>query len=749
MIELLNDEDDYLSQGKKQAEELISNRVKKQSRKINQAKKWFRIHAPRYFDFENDMLKLPLELESWMAFMGAKQTQIFKGDEVLLKLADGNSPGIVIKGSNNDSYHVKTKDGVVHKNVSETNIKSSNYVSYENMALYRSAVGFLYEENGLVLQDDIASAMRQLLHGYSREVSTMKADGKMDANEGKMPVTFLGYRMLAFAALGIGFVMDVGNKICRTLQYAHVYLILQWNLMCRTANISASNYQHMWREGDHLLVFTPKQKNDQTGAKAYPKAVYANPLDPIICPILALALWVICCTSLRRDDNNDRLFEGTFCDDKFGDWLLSILRVLSPEQLATLALNILDVGSHSIRKGVATFLSNICGGPSMVSIFIRIGWSLGNVPHRYLHAGEGGDCLVGRLACGLNKNFSTFSILPPHFHSDFQLSTSDWCEIVSGYDKLPEKFKTVCPYLLASLVRHHDWLEKTLNSSHPFFNCRYYKDKWYDKLHPALVDDQYGECEVTRMQATGIPSEIVTACEVRKLRVDVTELRAAMDDIYSKTISVLPPLIVSEMEGRIRVEGQVEVTRNDMVSICKSMEDRLMKHISTHITGRCEEENVVVNDTGSNVSHDDRLWKHLWGGKFHPVPEGWIFDKRDTAGKSTLTVKSLWELWFIGHAAHEIPPYRKLKSFDLCSKRDKEFLSKCSRVMNKLLDEAYNEGLVTSKCGSCLRDMAAFERDAVFITAFKRLNSALSENREDRRIGELKVRTYYNNICKA
>jgi hypothetical protein len=129
----------------------------------------------------------------------------------------------------------------------------------------------------------------------------------------------------------------------------------------------------------------------------------------------------------RRDENHCRLFEGTFCDDKFGDWLNGVLRALSPSQLATLAINIGDVGSHSIRKGVATFLSNIPGGATMVAIFLRVGWSLGNVPQRYLHHGEGGDNLVGRLACGLNMTLTTFLVLPPHFKTDCDLSYEDWC----------------------------------------------------------------------------------------------------------------------------------------------------------------------------------------------------------------------------------------------------------------------------------------------------------------------------------
>ena len=61
------------------------------------------------------------------------------------------------------------------------------------------------------------------------------------------------------------------------------------------------------------------------------------------------------------------------------------------------------------------------------------------------------------------------------------------------------------------------------------------------------------------------------------------------------------------------------------------------------------------------------LWTHYWKGGVHPVPEGWVLNKKDCAGHSTMTVKALWELWCFGHPVHRIPPYRKLVSNDLSS----------------------------------------------------------------------------------
>ena len=54
-------------------------------------------------------------------------------------------------------------------------------------------------------------------------------------------------------------------------------------------------------------------------------------------------------------------------------------------------------------------------------------------------------------------------------------------------------------------------------------------------------------------------------------------------------------------------------------------------------------------------------------------------------------------------------------------------------------------------CGSCLKKMKTTERDAVFTRAFNEINSRLNDmnnGRVDRRVGELKIRTYYNDIQK-
>lgn len=63
------------------------------------------------------------------------------------------------------------------------------------------------------------------------------------------------------------------------------------------------------------------------------------------------------------------------------------------------------------------------------------------------------DCHLGRIAAGLRMIDINFAVLPPHFVDVEALpSAFELKAIFPAYDKYPDSFKVVCPYLVASLV---------------------------------------------------------------------------------------------------------------------------------------------------------------------------------------------------------------------------------------------------------------------------------------------------------
>ena len=149
---------------------------------------------------------------------------------------------------------------------------------------------------------------------------------------------------------------------------------------------------HLSWSDDHLTVVNPRTKTDQTAENAFPKSIFANPMQPHICPILALAVL----TFTRPTVAASKLFEGPDQEERYCKILASVL-ANTPDSVADrLGAKREDIGSHSCRKGAATHALALPGGPSSVAVFLRAGWSLGNVKDRYVHEGHGADQLAGR-----------------------------------------------------------------------------------------------------------------------------------------------------------------------------------------------------------------------------------------------------------------------------------------------------------------------------------------------------------------
>ena len=159
-------------------------------------------------------------------------------------------------------------------------------------------------------------------------------------------------------------------------------------------------------------------------------------------------------------------------------------------------------------------------------MYLRAGWSLGNVQDRYIFAGSGGDQLVGRAVSGLPVNESSFAILPPHFSPSTiqEISEYGWNNILADYESYPECFRNVVPYLLASLLYHLPYLKDTLHVTHPLWNCRLFQSEGQINGQNAVQYLQSkvllgtGRCSETNLQATGVPPHLVLSYELEKLR---------------------------------------------------------------------------------------------------------------------------------------------------------------------------------------------------------------------------------------
>jgi hypothetical protein len=91
------------------------------------------------------------------------------------------------------------------------------------------------------------------LSGYARKVASCKQDGTMELLEGKAPLSFQGKLFLAEKAwrATTDFMLSI---------HSLVFLLLSWNLMARSNNISGLMFVHMSMSMDALVVNIPCQK---------------------------------------------------------------------------------------------------------------------------------------------------------------------------------------------------------------------------------------------------------------------------------------------------------------------------------------------------------------------------------------------------------------------------------------------------------------------------------------------------------
>lgn len=110
-------------------------------------------------------------------------------------------------------------------------------------------------------------------------------------------------------------------------------------------------------------------------------SIYANLMQPAICPILALAVHIFC-SGHRPPNGRQQLFIGTNSKDRFSHLLTKLVANLSEAEEKHLGCLPEDIGMHSERKGSSTYCLGQVGGPTPVSVFLRMGQSLGQLKDR-------------------------------------------------------------------------------------------------------------------------------------------------------------------------------------------------------------------------------------------------------------------------------------------------------------------------------------------------------------------------------
>ncbi|EKX34755.1 hypothetical protein GUITHDRAFT_119064 [Guillardia theta CCMP2712] len=116
----------------------------------------------------------------------------------------------------------------------------------------------------------------------------MDATSVLEITTGKEPMSMTTYRLFCKT-------MMFSDK--RYYIFARNFLIICWNLMCRAGNAESIHFNGSTTCAGMKIVSKlsfAHSKTDQSGDKpGDPNRLYANPVHPEICPILALGIYLL------------------------------------------------------------------------------------------------------------------------------------------------------------------------------------------------------------------------------------------------------------------------------------------------------------------------------------------------------------------------------------------------------------------------------------------------------------------------
>lgn len=509
--------------------------------------------------------------------------------------------------------------------------------------------------------------------------------GDIEDDGGREDMSFALYVLIAMYFLKKG------------MLFAHFFLLMCWVTMVRNCNCGEIVFINCKWVEDAFAVSVKRTKTNGEGKRDVQKDwkhIYANIWIPEICPILGMAMYFLGNPMIGAQPNSKKFFPGSFNHVTFNDLVVEALKDKEfTDMLDDMGIPYKNVGAYSTRKGSTTYCcSGSVDGPPIISVLLRAGWAIGKTLESYLRFARAGDNFCGRVVCGLPQQSSKFSALPPHFkrltrEEDRNLLRQALSEAFPFYALWGDSFQPVVRMMLASLVKHQDWIIANLSIDHPVRTKPLFMNGLLPQLKPLLATG-----DAVTMSATGIP----TWC-VQLLNQDRIEQKV---DRVSAKVDALPGIL----EETIRSTFQEIDAQNGTASV--PIIQQLMKDQAESIRA------IMRQEMGER-----RPAPAAAAAATNTVTED-VTERRTTGGCG---------LWMWAHAAG-VKKYREMRyrftpkdfrlSFDLKSKKRNTAVNLDTTTIHRRLVNAYDawtwwwEGLQYG--GNKIVPLRRLEKDAKF-----------------------------------
>ena len=500
-------------------------------------------------------------------------------------------------------------------------------------------------------------------------------DDRDDFKEGKVPMTPELFRKVCLWFVHWNRMEGI---------YAALYVALTWNLACRGNNTGRIRLSHMsWTTFDCLHINFKHTKTEHHGqAKRRKRAIYSNAMEYYIDVPFLLGMYLA--THFNEQQTRGlKLFPGTANSQKqrAGDLLRQVLEEHKDEVLSMGYDCIKDLGLHSIRKGVSTYLASLPGGPSPAALSIRAGWSMGQVKDIYFDHSEGGDEFCGRCACLLNMMKPDFANSPAFFTGIVdQKAVQRALDLTFPHFRGVEGMERLLVMCIASLSWHSDivlgmegedgTMTEGLDPNHPIRGIAMYRDT--EILEPMENAVKVKPSWAVHNVVTGVPPYI-------KQLVDPQEIRSRQKTMVADIVGQVMEKMTAFFDERKIGGGELTETRiNTIVGLTvKSQLDGFEKELKNQMQALATS---FAKATGNNElklaspkkreKPAPRMQLSLLGGKLITLPKDFQFPMTG--------VQDLWMKWNVGDHVRNIPALGNLKSEDF------KFLDKVDKSESEL-----------------------------------------------------------------
>ena len=550
----------------------------------------------------------------------------------------------------------------------------------------RSALFHLYRMYEKKQSDEFVNEISIMLRGLRRKLT--KKNGEGNIHSGKTPLSYEMYRQINQWML---------EECTSESIFGQTFLVLTWNLMCRSANTISIHLHHMEWHNDSLAIYFAHMKNDQGGEqKRDPRHTFANPIDPLVCPILTLGIYF----SVFQLTGNKytALFPGSNQYIRFTKYFHSVLDKHKDEWLYLFGCDVSEIGVHSIRKGAATYVSSgsTCA-PPQVATNIRAGWTMGPIQDTYLRYESAGDQYVGRVVSGLPLSSAKFAALPPEITS---IEKKHQDKIVKEMSpNLPASLNQVAKFIAGSLLYHFKYLKSILKPSHPFllssFCCCKEVSECCDKIKLRFAYED-PECQSSTLNSKEKDSDQDTARTI--ILEDENSMIQAGTGIPSHVLIIAKMerviLAQSTMLQKIRLVLSSELDKRELGQsnfLFKQEMKELLKNFTDKVHNDINklpqvQEKVSITNESTVKTRKGSFSLFYWNNKYRRVPSDFIFPMKTS-------IASAWHRYFFGEPGNDIGPFRYITSGDLVkTKNARQKLNNYKTLMTFMEDTLKKAG---------------------------------------------------------